>query len=62
MFAHQSVSWPDSIPLRLLLSNVVPPLSERLDNLRQDGSSEWDSEKDQRLVYKICQPELCPDS
>lgn len=52
---------PNLVRLWLLLSNVVAPLSESLDNFRQDGSSKWDSEEDEGLVYKIGQTKLCPD-
>lgn len=47
--------------LRCLLSNIVAPFPQSLDDLWQDGSCKRNSEKDQGLVYKVGQSELCPD-
>lgn len=50
-----------SAGLRLLLADVVAPLSECLHDLGQNGSSKWDPKENQRLVYKVGQTKLCPD-
>ena len=53
---------PGLVFLWLILPNVVAPLPERLDDLWQDGGSEWDSDEDERFMHKVGQAKLCPNS